>query len=189
MYFKRWSTTFNLSDILIWVRIWHRQNISVLCLRMALWVFLYIKKCGARRHRNIESIWEERSSISHRVGRRLTLYAIVNSNAALPQLLMLQCGYALIAYMCICIFFVQSYMSLINFLTAECDTKPHGCAQLSWLWSTQSCPVRLETLRLGSLFGRRVGLADLSKINARTPLKPNLCFWLCTYTRTYPSVD
>ena len=140
-----------------------------------------------KRRRYIESIWEERISMVQNSGGDELCNNRKAQFAAMP--LMLQYGYAQIAYMCRCIFFMQNYMPLINFMTAECDTKPHGCAHRSSVARFWFRPVRLETVRLGSLFGRRVGLADLSKINARTPLKPNLCFWLCTYTRTYPSVD
>ncbi len=37
--------------------------------------------------------------------------------AALPQMLMLQCGYAQVAYICKCILFIQSYCLLSNFTT------------------------------------------------------------------------
>jgi hypothetical protein len=37
--------------------------------------------------------------------------------AALPQMLMLQCGYAQVEYICTCILFIQSYRLLSNFTT------------------------------------------------------------------------
>ena len=37
--------------------------------------------------------------------------------AALPQMLMLQCGHAQVAYICTCILFIQSYRLLSNFTT------------------------------------------------------------------------
>ena len=37
--------------------------------------------------------------------------------AAMPQMLMLQCGHAQVAYICTCILFIQSYRLLSNFTT------------------------------------------------------------------------
>ena len=67
--------------------------------------------------RDIESIWEERYSTVQSSGGYEPCSAIEARFAALPQLTMLQCSYARIAYMSICIFFVHNCRPLGKFLT------------------------------------------------------------------------
>ena len=67
--------------------------------------------------RNIESIWEERYSIVQSSGGNELCHECKAQFAALPQMLMLQCGHAQVAYICTCILFIQSYRLLSNFTT------------------------------------------------------------------------
>ena len=80
-------------------------------------LFLDKKATPGGAARDIEPIWEERYSIVQSSGGGEPRTDVKAHFAALPQLIMLQCGYAQIAYICTCILFIQSYRLLSNFTT------------------------------------------------------------------------
>ena len=80
-------------------------------------LFLDKKATPGGAARDIESIWEERYTIVQSSGGGEPRTEVKAHFAALPQLIMLQCGYAQIAYMCICIFFVHNCRPLGKFRT------------------------------------------------------------------------